>query len=76
MKALEDAEKALELDPTYAKGYFRAAKASVLLGELAKAREYFAKVDVSFGSPVNRFWSPKLHDVLCTLLSLYVVFRP
>ena len=41
---LEDASKSIELDPNYAKGYFRAAKACILGGELEKAREYFNRV--------------------------------
>jgi len=44
-KALSDAEKAIELDPDFTKAYFRAAKASVLVGDLDKAREYFDKMD-------------------------------
>ena len=42
--AREDALKAIELDPAYAKGYYRAAKAAILEGELEEATTYFQKV--------------------------------
>ncbi|KAH3659076.1 hypothetical protein OGATHE_006384, partial [Ogataea polymorpha] len=42
-KALEDALKTIEINPTWAKGYNRAGAAYYGLGEFLKSKEYYEK---------------------------------